>query len=201
VVARVAVVDPLPMFRHGITAVLSAAGHAVDSPADPVAWAARRTAALMVLTMAGEAEWRLLALLRESRAIPAVIALTERTSAAAGARAIRAGARSVLPRDVAASMLRLTVEATMEGQSVMPAAVTTLLTSAAAAGAPAAQRMPATGAMWLRELASGSTVAQLATHSGYSERAMFRLLRALYRDMGVTSRVEAIMRARDWGWI
>jgi len=30
---------------------------------------------------------------------------------------------------------------------------------------------------------------------------MFRLLRSLYRDLGVGGRVEALMRARDEGWL
>jgi DNA-binding NarL/FixJ family response regulator len=54
---------------------------------------------------------------------------------------------------------------------------------------------------WLGQLASGVTVAQLADQVGYSERAMFRLLKDLYRDIGVHSRVEALMLARDKGWI
>jgi hypothetical protein len=40
------------------------------------------------------------------------------------------------------------------------------------------------------------TVARLATEAGYSERATFRLLTRLYREMDVNSRMEAIMQAR-----
>jgi DNA-binding NarL/FixJ family response regulator len=198
VAVRVAVVDPLPMFRHGVTAVLSAAGHPVDTPADLLAWAVRRTSALVLLTMAGETEWCLLGRLCERSGLPAVVALTDGVSAVLGARAIRAGARSVLPRGVAAPVLQRTVEATIDGQSVMPAAVTALLASAAAGDVP---QVSTAGAAWLRQLASGATVAQLAAQTGYSERAMFRLLRSLYQEIGVSTRVEAIMRAREWGWL
>ncbi|MEU4240017.1 DNA-binding response regulator [Actinoplanes sp. NPDC026619] len=193
---RVAVVDPLPMFRHGVAAVLSAAGHTVDMPADLVAWSARRRSALVLLTIVGEEDWRLLAQLAETSDPPVVIALTDGESAVLGARAIRIGARSILPRGAPAPVLRRTVEATIDGQSVMPAVVTGLLGSGI--GTPPA---PGAGAAWLRQLASGTTVAQLAVQSGYSERAMFRLLRGLYQQMGAGTRVEAIMRAREWGWI
>ena len=46
---------------------------------------------------------------------------------------------------------------------------------------------------WLRILAQGGTVHDLARQVGYSERALYRLLHALYGRMGVSSRTEAIL--------
>jgi DNA-binding CsgD family transcriptional regulator len=54
---------------------------------------------------------------------------------------------------------------------------------------------------WLRQLAAGSTVAQLANQAGYSERAMFRLLQGLYQQLGARNRVEALLRAQQLGWL
>jgi DNA-binding NarL/FixJ family response regulator len=68
-------------------------------------------------------------------------------------------------------------------------------------GAGSARVLSAERLSWLRALAAGRTVAQLADQAGYSERAMFRLLRLLYQDMGVGGRVEALLRARDEGWL
>jgi DNA-binding NarL/FixJ family response regulator len=192
--ARVAVIDPLPLFREGVAAVLSAAGHHVETPADPIGWAAQRPSALVLLTMAGTPQWLLLAGLREAP----VIALIEGGSAPDGARAVRAGARSVLPRGVAQGVLRRTVEATMDGQAVLPAAVVDLL---AAGRDQDPETVDSDRIGWLGKLASGTTVAQLAAQAGYSERAMFRLLAALYREMGARNRIEAVVRARDRGWI
>jgi DNA-binding CsgD family transcriptional regulator len=48
---------------------------------------------------------------------------------------------------------------------------------------------------WLRSMAGGMTVADLAESVGYSERAMFRLLRDLYRRIGVKNRTEALIWA------
>jgi hypothetical protein len=42
-------------------------------------------------------------------------------------------------------------------------------------------------------------VIQFPIRSGYSERAMYRLLKRLYREMGVNSLVDAIVRAGEWG--
>ncbi|MDR7320817.1 MULTISPECIES: DNA-binding response regulator [Catenuloplanes] len=174
--------------------VLSAAGHQVETPTDPVSWAARRPSALVLLTMAGIPQWRLLDGLRTVQ----VIALVDEGSASDGVRAVRAGARSVLPRGVAHDSLRRAVEATIDGQSVLPTAVVSLLANGGEqqAGAVDPDRIA-----WLGKLASGMTVAQLATQMGYSERAMFRLLAALYREIGASNRIEAVVHARDRGWI
>ncbi len=194
---RVAVVDPLPMFRQGVVAVLSAAGYAVDTPSDVVRWAARRSSSCVVLSIGTDLGWILLESL-SAEPSAAAIALLDDMSAAAGARAVRAGARSVLPRSVTAGILRRTVEATVDGQSVLPAEVTAFL---AAAERPDTRINFADRVMWLRHLAAGGTVAELADRLGYSERAMYRLLRTLYRDMGVHTRIEAVLRAREADWV
>ncbi|MEU7906309.1 DNA-binding response regulator [Actinoplanes sp. NPDC049118] len=174
--------------------VLSAAGYHVETPADPVGWAAQRPSALVLLTMVGTPQWQLLDALRPAP----VIALIDDCSPSDGVRAVRAGARSVLPRGAARESLRRTVEATLDGQSVLPTAVVNLLADGRdqQLGAVNPDRIG-----WLRKLASGMTVAQLAAHAGYSERAMFRLLAALYREMGARNRMEAVVQARDRGWI
>jgi DNA-binding CsgD family transcriptional regulator len=41
----------------------------------------------------------------------------------------------------------------------------------------------------------------VANLAGYSERAMFRLLRGLYARIGVRNRTEALMRAKERGWL
>jgi DNA-binding NarL/FixJ family response regulator len=54
---------------------------------------------------------------------------------------------------------------------------------------------------WLRDLAQGLTVAQVAARSGYSERMVFRFFRDLYEGLGVANRTEALLLARERGWI
>ncbi|MEU6153354.1 response regulator transcription factor [Actinosynnema sp. NPDC047251] len=198
-VARIAVVDPLPLFRQGVASVLSAAGHSVETPTDVSLWLRRAKSSVVLLTVRSERDWDLLDRLCGAAGHHLVIAVLDAESAVLGARAVRTGARSVLARDVAADTLRQTVEATIGGQAVMPADV-----AAALAGGtpPNGQRaLSAEQLSWLRQLASGSTVTQMADRAGYSERAMFRLLQAVYRQMGVRTRLEAIMRAQESGWL
>src|SRR5262249_55405296 len=93
------------------------------------------------------------------------------------------------------------IAATLDGEVVMPAGVARAL----ADGAPITRvRLPASSVeqlSWLRRLAAGATVAQLASEAGYSERAMFRLLQTLYRKVGARSRIEAILLAHELGWL
>lgn len=196
---RIAVVDPLPMFRQGTAAVLAAAGHVVETPGDIVGWLRGPGPSLVLLSVVGERDWDLLAKLAGSSAAHLVIALLDDESAVPGIKAVRAGARSVLPRNVDAVTLKVAVEATIKGRAVLPSgAVVALAAGADKTGGPVPS---AHQLVWLRQLAAGTTVAQLAQQAGYSERAMFRMLQALYRQLGTPNRIEAILLAQSRGWL
>ncbi len=199
--ARVAIVDPLPMFRHGVAAVLSAAGHTVEMPADVLAWVRRTPDTIVLVTLESEPDWVMLARLCDRQSIGVVIALVTEDSTASGVRAMRAGARSVVGRHVTVDVLRRTVDAVVDGQAVMPASVAAVLATEVLQETAASPDLSPDQLSWLRRLAAGSTVAQLANEVGYSERAMFRLLKSMYQQMGVPNRVQAIVRAQEQGWL
>ena len=193
----VAIVDPLPMFRRGVATLLAEFGHEVATPDDVLAWTHGKPSCLVLLTLRTEHDWELLAgLVRQEHL---VVVLLEDRSGAEGARALRAGARSVLPRAASESSLQRTVTATLEGEAIMPAGVAATLLDAGTAESTGRPTLSAEQAGWLRRLGAGFTVAQLASEAGYSERTMFRLLQALYARMGVRSRVEAVLRAKEQG--
>ncbi|WP_157254510.1 response regulator transcription factor [Nonomuraea typhae] len=54
---------------------------------------------------------------------------------------------------------------------------------------------------WLRRLARGDTVADVARSAGVSERTMFRRLRSLYKKMKVRDRAAALRLAKRRGWL
>jgi DNA-binding CsgD family transcriptional regulator len=54
---------------------------------------------------------------------------------------------------------------------------------------------------WLRALARGDTVAELASAAAFSEREMYRQLGALYERLGAANRAQAIVRAAQLGLI
>ena len=198
---QVAVIDPLPLFRDGVMAALAATGYEVLAPPDVVAWVRQVRDAIVIVTVQTEADWIVLASLSELEStVHSVIALLSEDSPAAGVRAVRAGARSVLSRRISAEKLQRVLVATVDGQAVLPPEVVALLASGGGVMADS-QTLTAEQLAWLRLLAAGSTVAGLASQVGYSERAMFRLLRSLYREMGVGGKVEALMRAQQQGWL
>jgi DNA-binding NarL/FixJ family response regulator len=116
-------------------------------------------------------------------------------------RALTAGAVTAVPRDAPPEGVREVFEAAMRGTSLLPIEVVRVLASPSEP-APHAPDMPTQREIeWLRQLAGGMTIAQLADGAGYSERAMFRLLRALYAKLNVKTRTEALMHARERGWL
>jgi DNA-binding NarL/FixJ family response regulator len=52
---------------------------------------------------------------------------------------------------------------------------------------------------WLRLLADGRTVAEIATTMGYSHRAVHRQLKQMYDRLGVDGKISAIVKAARAG--
>lgn len=197
----VAVVDPLPLFCAGVAAALAAA-HVVEQPLDVLTWLHGRPTAVLIISLGSESDWSLLGAISSNYCNVAVVALTVDTNSAAGVRAVRAGACSVLRRAVRPELLRQAVDAAADGISLLPADVLRAMSGGETPGRQPKSRLVSEEQIsWLRALASGSTVTDLAARSGYSERAMYRLLRDLYDQFGVRGRTEALMRAQSAGLI
>jgi DNA-binding NarL/FixJ family response regulator len=198
---RIAVSDPLPLYRSGILATLGYVGLADDLPDDLRSWAGAVQHRVVFLTLQSAEDWKLLADIIAARADVVVVAVLTESSTAMYVRAILAGAAAVMPRDAAPDEARRVFQAAVAGESLLPVEVVRALASV---GEPdQGQLEPPSGREleWLRELAAGTTVVQLATRVGYSERAMFRLLSDLYRRMNVRNRTEALIRAQEHGWL
>lgn len=199
-ILRIAVSDPLPVFRRGMIATLCEAGFPTEAPTDIAAWARAVERPIVVMTLQSSEDWVLLTQLLHSRPGVMVVAVLNDPSVTNHVRALRAGAACAVPRDAASETMREAVEAAVSGKVVVPTAVLQALTlreeTPADAGSPSTREIE-----WLQQLAGGSSVAQLASQAGYSERAMFRLLRGLYAKIGVKNRTQALIHARDRGWL
>jgi DNA-binding NarL/FixJ family response regulator len=197
---RVAIADPLPLYRAGVAAELRAGGHIVESPESIISWATDGLFSVLLLTLESDRDWALLTEVGAQEASVAVVALVVGESVSAGVQAIKAGALSVVPRDTAAETLRRAVDAAADGIATLPVAVLRHLRSGVAVEAPP----PVLGSRelgWLRELAAGVTVSDLAVRAGYSERAMYRLLHSVYVRLGAHNRIQALIRAQTLGWL
>jgi DNA-binding NarL/FixJ family response regulator len=198
---EVAVSDPLPVFRRGIMATLDNAGYGPESSGDLLAWTQGRQRRVVFLTLQSSEDWSLLDELHSTRADLLVIAVLVDADTATFARAILSGAATAIPRDASPKVIKRVFDAALNGEALLPLEVVRALASSGVSparetGSPSAQEID-----WLRQLAHSRTVAQLAEQAGYSERAMFRLLRNLYSRMGVDSRTAALIRAQELGWL
>lgn len=197
---RIAVSDPLPVYRRGMLATLGEAGFDPETPADLLDWVREEARMVVLLTLESGADWSLLARIRQERADVVVVAVLPDASLPAYIRAVAAGAVTALPRDAAADVFRRVFEEAVQGFSILPVEVVHALAAPHEQASNGPQLAPHELG-WLRELANGATVARLAERSGYSERAMFRLLRDLYATLNVKNRTEALMLAQRRGWL
>jgi DNA-binding NarL/FixJ family response regulator len=198
---RIAVSDPLPIYRRGLLELLGDASFEPQNPDELLTWIRAEQRPVVLLSMLSSNDWTLLARLHEIRADTVVIAVLPDTSTRNQVQAILDGAVAAVARDALPETMRRVFDAAVAGQSLLPVEVVRALTTSQPPleedeAVPSPQEIG-----WLRELALGTTVVRLADRAGYSERAMFRLLRELYLRIGARNRAEALMRAHERGWL
>lgn len=197
---RVAVSDPLPMFRQGVIACLEDMPVETEIPADLRAWAHDTGRRVILLTVQAAADWDLLSDLCQLPDM-VVIAVLDEASVASYLRAISTGAAGAIPRTVSMTKLRAVFQAAVEGSTLLPTDVVRALAGHDTERSPVTEHPSTRETGWLRDLANGVSVGRIAENAGYSERMMFRLLRDLYTRLGARNRTEALMLARQREWI
>lgn len=200
---HVAVADSRAPYAKGLTMMLRARGVGAVAPSSLEAWAAEGQVKIAFVNLSSELDWRRLEalhLLDESLLIVAVMDVMDRTACV---RALNSGAVSILPRDIPVVEAVEIVDSLTHGRSSVPVAVMQALIGRLSPfeDLGGEEALSSTELGWLRRLAEGSTVRDLADSVGYSEREMFRILRSLYGRMKVGSRIEALFLARERGWI
>jgi DNA-binding NarL/FixJ family response regulator len=199
---RIAVLDPLPMFRRGIMDMLGATAFESDAPDDILAAVNEEPRRVVLLTVQSADDWTLLSRLREHSPELLIVAVLPDVATPNYLRAIQSGASAVMPRDAQPEFVRRVFEDAVGGSCLLPIEVVQALTSSATRPAEdEAIRPTPQELLWLRQLAGGTTVGRLAREAGYSERAMFRLLRELYRKIGARNRTEALVLSSQRGWL
>lgn len=153
------------------------------------------TAAVVRLTTEAD-----LATLESLAAAPGVTVtvLVEDPTTAAVVRSLRAGARHVVAASDPVEALVVAITYPGTDGSIIPQSCAASLASQAALQeddtSPTDEEC-----RWLRDLAAGSRVHEVAARAGYSEREMFRRLDRLYRSLGARNRVEALLVAQRLG--
>jgi DNA-binding NarL/FixJ family response regulator len=194
---RVAVVDRAPAYRRGLELAFSEAGYRVEHPADMGRWAEAAGIRALVATCRSASEARRLALARARGADTVAVALLGEESSAAYREVLETGVESAVARDASLDRIVEVVGAALGRRTVLPTEVARSL----ARGGQDEDGLEDQHADWLRALARGATVGELAESVGYSERAMYRQLRRLYERLGATNRTEALLQALRRGLI
>ncbi|MGH2712446.1 MAG: hypothetical protein ACRDM7_00895 [Thermoleophilaceae bacterium] len=192
-----AVVDHAPAYRRGLELALSEAGYRVDHPADMGRWAETPGIRALVATCRSGSEARRLALVRARGSDAVAVALLGEESAVAYREVLETGVESAVARDASLDRIVEVVGAALDQHTVLPTDVARSL----ARGGQDDEAIEDEQASWLRALARGATVEELAESVGYSERAMYRQLRRLYERLGANSRTEALLQALRRGLI
>lgn len=132
---------------------------------------------------------------------PLVVVLAD--GEAAARRALRAGARAVLPCDASAAEVQAVLPAVVQGLVVLPAG-----TAAALAGLPeTAAEMPAPGPLTPRErevlslLAAGASNKVIARRLGLSFHTAKAHVAAVLHKLGASSRADAVVRGARAGLV
>jgi DNA-binding NarL/FixJ family response regulator len=194
------VVDPAASYRNGLCAALSTAGFAPTELADPRDWAATAGRRVLLWTVRSPKDWKGFKALRGLNPELVLVALLVDLTPDAYAEALRSGAVAAVAWEAAPEDIVKVLAAALAGDTLIPAGVAQAL----AAKLPAVEDpdwITHEELTWLSILADGGTVHDLAEKVGYSERALYRLLHALYGRLGVSNRTEAILQASRRGFL
>jgi DNA-binding NarL/FixJ family response regulator len=198
--AKVVVVDQVPTSREGLAVILERSGFEVHRPVRPELWLRSHHADGAVLTVHAAAQVEELRALRQQFPQLVVVAILLTAELAAYRRILRSGAHAAVKWDCSPERIAQVVQSALSGWTVIPTFVARSLVEGLPEGLWREALKPEE-IEWLRALAQGASVAQLARTASYSQREMFRRLADIYERMGVGNRAEAIALAGQWGLI
>lgn len=194
----VAVSDPSPAYRRGLGVALLEAGFDTVEIGGLVDWTARERGrghgATVLLIQQERLESDLVSVMRRSDPALLLIALLLDPSPPAYASALRRDACAAVMHDAQLDDIVAVISGAVAHRSVLPVEVARSLADACGR-APDRPELSGDELRWIALLSEGTTVSRLADTAGYSEREMYRRLRALYGRLGAHSRVEAISNA------
>lgn len=193
---RFVVVDRCPLRQRGIVSVLVEAGCDVDPCDDLRAWVQEDGRRGVVVSVEHDGRGlRHIGALRAQRSDLAIVALLAERNACQPA--LQAGANSALEQHASLDLVVEAVLHALEGRTVLPTPMARDLVVGPAE--PPTVELSPDERQWLRALAAGSTVAEIAEDAAYSNREMHRLLRGIYDRLGAENRSQALISVARQG--
>lgn len=162
-------------------------------------WAPGRDGVSVVVELADTTDLADIRSFRDEHPHTPLVAVVGSIDVATVARLFRAGASAAVSHDVDADELARVLLLTRDGTTVLPLAVAQSMAQLVPDEHDLPSWIGTEETLWLRAMAGGETVSDVAEWAGYSERAMFRQLRALYQRLGVHNRTEALLWAKQRG--
>ena len=194
----VALLTPFPAFKRGLASMLADTSFATEEPDDPTAWVATAGNRIVLVAVPSARDVGLVIDLLQTEDDLVVVALLPEITPEAVREAVLAGACAVAGWDASSDELVAMLTAGVESRSILPTHLLQELATIQGNDSTVAELDPEQ-IEWLRALAGGMTVNQLAESISYSEREVYRLLRALYDRLGVGNRTGALIWAAQRG--
>lgn len=195
---RIAICDPASSYRRGLGAAFASAGYEVQDPDEIRVHAVLTDIDMVLFTIRSASDWQVLREITTINPDVKLVALLVDPTPDRHAEALRLGAHAAADWEAPPETIVEVVRAALEDKTLL----TTPVAQAIAGSGPALydpEWVTGDEIGWLRLLAAGATVQQLAEKIGYSERALYRMLHGLYGRMRVSNRTEAILQASRWG--
>ena len=195
---HVVVSDPASAYRRGLASAFVAAGYAVREVDDIRVQADLDGVGAVLVTIRSACDWQVLREVLTVNPGVKLIALLVDPTPDRHAEALRCGAHGAVAWEAAPETILAVVSAALDDRTLLPTSVA----RAISVSGPALydkEWVTDDEVAWLKLLAGGATIQQVAERAGYSERAFYRMLHGLYGRMRVSNRTEAILQASRWG--
>ncbi|HKZ29171.1 MAG TPA: hypothetical protein VJ482_05975 [Acidimicrobiia bacterium] len=194
----VGVFNAPPVYATGLAGALAPTGYSLEEVSHPLPWLKQHRGAAVLVGVRVMAEFDVVIELKAEDPQSIVVTLLNDESLETVEASLRAGASASVALDAKADEVALTLHAAMLDRTSIPIGVARTM---AGDSRPRTQPDSIGDAelSWLRDLAAGKTVADLAGLMSYSEREMYRRLQRVYARIGANGRTDALLRVARWG--
>lgn len=197
---HVGVVNAPPVYLTGLREILSEFGYVLEVVNDPGEWRQRRRDGAVLVCIDDRVDLDVVVELKANDPDVVVVTLVDDVSVDSVQASLIAGASGSIDKKAGIADLALAFDAAMNHQSLLPSDVARRFAEGLRRVEPPSG-VDTVEIGWLRQLAEGTTVAELGRVVGYSEREMYRRLNRLYGRLGVSNRMSALLKAVRLGWL
>lgn len=184
-----------PLWQRGVASLLAEGGYETVIGTELASWTAGGDRSCVLLRVTPDDDPCQIVAFRDEHPHVPLVAVIDEVELAGLVRNLRAGATAVSGESESPEVLLAVVGAALDDLVALPAMLAQSMARLVPDMDDTSAWLSEEEAGWLRAMASGQTVADLAEEVGFSERAMFRQLKSLYLRLGVRNRTEALLWA------